>query len=236
MLFITGPKDAGGRTLNVVLIMLHTVMYNFGLSGIGFTTSNTYPDITDVDEMIVGRRREGVIATFSTFIKKIASGMMGMFVLTGLEWFGVNTSSGSSTTIRGSVEQGRHAYDLLGPFFNGTFGIKLFSAIVPLICIIAALTALSRFTMTKSQHTMIRAAIATRKKYGGVLLSDEDKAACEKIAGKKWEEMWLGTVDEGCEAHALAAPVEGKYPILEEQKKALEAEIAESKQRANERG
>ena len=236
VLFITGPKTDSGRALNVVLIILHTIMYNFGLSGIGFTTSNTYPDITDVDEMIVGRRREGVIATFSTFIKKIASGMMGMFVLTGLEWFGVNTSSGSSTTLRGSVEGGRHAYEIFGSFFGADFGIKLFSAGVPLLCICGALLALRHFTMTKAQHTMIRAAIATKKKYGAVLLSDEDKAACERIAGRHWGDMWLGQADEGAQAVMLEAPVDGKYAILEEEKQKLQAEIEAGRARANERG
>lgn len=231
VLFITGPKTDAGRTLNVVLIIVHTVLYNFGLSGIGFTTSNTYPDITDVDEMIVGRRREGVIATFSTFIKKVASGMMGMFVLTGLEWFGVNTSNSSSTTIRGSVASGRHAYEIFGSFFGAEFGIKLFSAVIPIICIVVSLIALSRFTMTKSQHTMIRAAIATKKKYGAVELSEEDKAACEKIAGRKWADMWIGSCDEGVKAQLLEEPVDGKYEILEEEKRALEAEIAASKEK-----
>lgn len=232
VLFITGPKSESGRLINVVLIIIHTIMYNFGLSGIGFTTSNTYPDITDVDEMIIGRRREGVIATFSTFIKKIASGMMGMFVLTGLEWFGVNTSSGSSTTIRGSVESGRHAYELFGPFFNGTFGIKLFSAVVPLICIAGSLIALRRFTMTKQQHTMIRAAIATKKKYGGVILSEEDKSACEKIAGQKWDNMWLSTIDENCTPVTLENSEDGKYEILELEKQKLQEEIEQSRKTA----
>ncbi|MBR0414810.1 MAG: MFS transporter [Clostridia bacterium] len=229
VLFITGPKTESGKWLNVVLILVHTVMYNFGLSGIGFTTSNTYPDITDVDEMIIGRRREGVIATFSTFIKKIASGMMGMFVLTGLEWFGVNTANSSSTTIRGSIAGGKHAYDIFGPFFDGTFGIKFFSAIVPLLCIIGSLLALRHFTMTKEQHTMIRAAIATKRKYGAVILSEKDKAACESIAGQKWENMWLSTVEEGGEAHLLEEPENGKYAILEEEKRKLEEEIEKSK-------
>ena len=209
-------------------------MYNFGLSGIGFTTSNTYPDITDVDEMIVGRRREGVIATFSTFIKKIASGMMGMFVLTGLEWFGVNTSTGSSTTLRGAVESGKHAYDLFGPFFGAAFGIKFFSAGVPLLCILGSLLALKNFTMTKQQHTMIRAAVATRKRYGGVLLTEKDKNACEQIAGQKWENMWLSTCEEGATPMQLGEPTDGKYKILEEQKKALEEEIAHSKAKLSE--
>ncbi|MBR2590137.1 MAG: MFS transporter [Clostridia bacterium] len=214
VLFITGPKEEGKVWINAVMIIIHTVLYNFGLSGIGFTTSNTYPDITDVDEMIVGRRREGVIATFSTFIKKVASGMMGMFVLTGLEWFGVDTAETAKTTIRASMESGKHAYDIFGSFFGAHFGIKLFSAGAPLLCIIGSLIALRHFTMTKEQHTMIRAAIAAKRQYGAVELSDKDREICENIAGKKWDEMWIGKNPDGVTAHKLEEPVDGKYEIL----------------------
>ena len=76
---------------------------------------------------------------------------------------------------------------------------------------------------------MIRAAIATKRKYGAVQLSDEDRSACEAIAGQKWENMWLSRNESGEEPHALEAPENGKYAILEEEKQKLEAEIAASK-------
>ena len=42
---------------------------------------------------------------------------------------------------------------------------------------------------------MIRAAIAEKKEEGFVTLTDEQKAKCEELAGQKWEDMWIGTVD-----------------------------------------
>ena len=51
-------------------LFLACILYNFGFSGIGFVPTNIFPDVTDVDEMITGRRREGVISTFSSFVKK----------------------------------------------------------------------------------------------------------------------------------------------------------------------
>ncbi len=227
ILFLTTPQTPGAKTLTTVLVLLHTVMYNFGLSGIGFTTSNTYPDITDVDEMITGRRREGVIATFSTFIKKVSSGFLGMIVLTGLEWFGVNPSRGSKTALVGTIGEGHHAYELFGSVFSQNFGIKLFSAAVPIACVVGCLVCLRRFTMTKQQHTMIRAAIATRRKYGAVALTDAEKAVCEQIAGQKWETMWIGQPEPDAEAVAPAM-TDGKYDLLEEEK----ARLAKERERA----
>ena len=216
VLFLSAPKTEGMKTLTVILVIIHTVMYNFGLSGIGFTTSNTYPDITDVDEMITGRRREGVIATFSTFIKKIAAGLMGMFVLTGLGWFGVRTNKTNSTQLIGTTGKGYHAYELFGSFFGPSFGIKLFAAVIPLVFIICAMFALKHFTMTKADHTMIRAAIAVRKKYGAVLLTEEQKKRCEAIAGRRWDNMWISGCEEGSVPVELKTDENGKYIIFSE--------------------
>ena len=214
--FLSAPKTAAAKTAVVIFVMIHTVFYSFGLSGIGFTASNVYPDITDVDEMITGRRREGVIATFNTFIKKIASGVIGMAVLTGLEWFGVRTvDSASSTQIVGSIGKGYHAYELFGSTFNSSFGIKFFAAFVPIMCIIFCLVSLNRFTMTKTDHQMIRAAIAVKKKYGAVSLSEEQIKKCEQIAGQRREDMWLFKNESNAEPHPLETDENGVYTVLE---------------------
>lgn len=216
VLFLSAPKTEGMKTLTVILVIIHTVMYNFGLSGIGFTASNTYPDITDVDEMITGRRREGVIATFSTFIKKIAAGLMGMFVLTGLGWFGVRTNKTNSIQLVGNTGKGHHAYELFGSFFGPEFGIKLFAAVIPLVFIICALAALRRFTMTKADHTMIRAAIAVKKKYGAVILTEEQKKRCEAISGQRFESMWISGCEDDAVPTELKLDENGRYIIFDE--------------------
>ena len=58
-----------------------------------------------------------------------------------------------------------------------------------------AIIAIYKYKMTKSDHEMIRAAIAEKKEKGFVTLTDEQKAKCEELAGQKWEDMWIGTVD-----------------------------------------
>ncbi|MBR1811754.1 MAG: MFS transporter [Clostridia bacterium] len=216
MLFINGNVKVGGLSVTMIAVFIHTAFYSFGLSGMGFTTSNSYPDVTDVDELITGRRREGVIATFSTFIKKVASGFMGMVVLTALEWFGVATSS--STAMTGAIREGRHAYELFGTLFGASFGIKLMGAVIPTLFILLALLALKNYKMTKESHTMIRALIATRHKYGRVDVTDAQKAACEQIAGRAWDEMWISTENAALsdgQPHYLSVGADGKYLIPE---------------------
>lgn len=59
-----------GKSTPLWVVIVSIVLYNFGFSGPGFTATNIQPDVTDVDEMITGRRREGVISTFNTLIKR----------------------------------------------------------------------------------------------------------------------------------------------------------------------
>lgn len=185
VLFLRTPTTPGGKTLTVVFVIIHTVFYFFGLSGLGFTGNNIYPDITDVDEMITGRRREGMIATFNTFVKKISAGVMGLIVLSGLQWFGVQTSD--DTSLQTAADAGRYA----------AFGIKFFAAIVPILCIVFCLIALKNFSMTKEDHALIRAAIAAKKKYGAVHLTPEQIRTCEKISGQAWGSMWISEEEYG---------------------------------------
>ena len=214
MLFINGNVTVGRVSVTVIVVLIHAAFHSFGFSGMGFTITNIYPDVTDVDEMITGRRREGVIATFSTFIKKVATGFMGMLVLTTLEWFGVATSS--TTTAAGAIPAGRHAYELFGSFFGASFGIKLMGAAIPCLFILLAMWKIRSYKMTKSDHTMIRAAIATRHVYGRADLTEEQKQICEKIAGRAWDEMWIGGEDAARSdglPHPLLTDENGNYVI-----------------------
>ena len=52
------------RNSPTFLLILVYIFYNFGLAGVNTVTGNIFPDITDVDEMISGERREGKIRLF----------------------------------------------------------------------------------------------------------------------------------------------------------------------------
>lgn len=79
--------------------------------------------------------------------------------------------------------------------------------------------------MTGDDHTMIRAAVATKHKYGTVTLSNEEIERCELISGQKYENTWLGQNNNPLEEHRLDKNEDGKYIILllkDNEKKQLE--------------
>ncbi len=203
----------GGSFLWIALMMVSMLLYPFGMSGLGFVSTNIFPDLTDVDEMITGRRREGVISTFSTLIKKSISGVMAALVGFTLQGFGLITGDKVS-------EYEKTTGNLFVQTDSAVWGVRICVAVIPIIAAIIALILLKNFKMTKDDHTMIRAAIATKKKYGSVTLTDEEKKRCELISGQKLENTWLGK--DNNDEHFLEKNEKGEYIILLELKKEKE--------------
>lgn len=211
--------QSGGSIFWTILMMLSMILYPFGMSGLGFVSTNIFPDLTDVDELITGRRREGVIATFSTLIKKSISGVMAALVGFTLQGFGLVTGDTVSDYEKTSgllFEQSAQALT----------GVRICVAVIPIVAAVISLILLKRFRMTKDDHTMIRAAIATKHRYGSVTLTDEQKHRCEIISGQKLENTWLGqSSDADSTPHYLDTDENGNYLILLELKREKEAKL-----------
>ncbi len=203
----------GGSFLWTALMMVSMLLYPFGMSGLGFVSTNIFPDLTDVDELITGRRREGVISTFSTLIKKSISGVMAAMVGFTLQGFGLVTGDAVSNYEKTTG-------NLFAQTDSAVWGVRICVAVIPIVAAIVALILLKNFKMTKDDHTMIRAAVATKKKYGSVTLTDEQKKRCELISGQKLENTWLG--QNNTEEHFLETNEKGEFLVLLEMKKEKE--------------
>lgn len=195
------PDGNAGIFSLIILILGGAILYPFGMSGIGFVGNNVRPDLTDVDELITGRRREGVMSTCNTMVKQVVQGIMTFAVGTTLNSFGLVTGNQGVY-----IEQTPMALN----------GIRVCVSVLPMISALISLFMLKRFKMTKDDHTMIRAAIATKKKYGSVTLTDYEKERCELLSGYKLCDTWLGDGTDAEEKHTLDTDAEGNYIILNE--------------------
>lgn len=159
-----------------VFLYIAAILYNFGFSGPGFALETIQPDITDVDELITGRRREGVIGTFKSFVSKTISSFMTGILGFSLKFFGydVNKKKPFEQTAR------------------TIFGLRLNFSIMPIIFGIITLILIKSFAMTKKDHEEIQRIIKEKHETGEVSISDEQKKRLEKIAGMKWDTMWIG--------------------------------------------
>lgn len=213
-LFVKPVTPGSSYMVTLVLMILGgAVLYPFGMSGLGFVGNNVLPDITDVDELITGRRREGVIGTFNTMVKQVTGGVMTFLVGLILDGFGLVTGNEGVY-----IEQTDSAL----------IGIRLCISVLPMLSALVAWLMLKRFKMTKDDHTMIRAAIATKHKYGSVTLTKEEKERCELLTGYKFEKTWLGKDNDESEGHTLDKNDDGKYIILVEREAELKKLISEA--------
>ncbi|MDR1464061.1 MAG: MFS transporter [Oscillospiraceae bacterium] len=168
------------------------MLFPFGGSGINFAVSNIFPDVTDVDELLTGRRREGVIATFSAFLKTATSGVLQFLIGVILEWFGVETKKDGGA---GSFLFRARAASLFGPKWGGpAAGLRFVHAFLPLVFTALSLLSLRKYTMTGEEHALIRRVIAGRhgEETDGSEITQAEQERLTEIAGQKWEAMWAG--------------------------------------------
>ena len=182
--FIMAPLMIAGLLINgfvtpatpVFVIYLSTILYNFGFSGPGFVINNIQPDVTDVDELITGRRREGVITTFYSFVRKTINSFVTGILGYSMYFFGYDTTNPDYASLTNSAE----------------FGIRLIVSWLPTIFAVLSLVLLFTFKMKKRDHEIIQSVIAQKHETGTCEISNSDKKRLEQIAGHKWEDMWIG--------------------------------------------
>ena len=185
--FVIAPQAPGNRLMSIAaMLFVREIFYIIGYSGYGFMVQNIYPDVTDVDEMITGRRREATISTLNSFVKTMTSGFMASVVGILLEWFGVAQATTQKPLIKA------RAVNIYGGF-TPSFGLKLSSAFLPVVFLGLALMSLRKYKMTKQDHELIRRVIAQRHEEGKAEVTGEERAKLEEIAGRTWEEMWAGS-------------------------------------------
>ncbi len=163
----------------VFVIYIATVLYNFGFSGPGFVINNIQPDVTDVDELITGRRREGVIGTFYSFVRKTINSFV-----TGILGIVLDAVGYDTTNIENIVPQ-----NLAG---SAEITLRFMISWLPVIFAIISLVLIFTFKMKKRDHEIIQAVIAQKHETGTCEISSSDKKRLEQIAGHRWEDMWIG--------------------------------------------
>ena len=71
------------QTPDIVIIAV-CALIGIGAAGCNFVSWSILPDISDVDELMTGKRREGLYSGVSTFLRKLAGGLaLGESALAG---------------------------------------------------------------------------------------------------------------------------------------------------------
>lgn len=160
---------------SVLLIFVVEFLYGLGLAGMASVQNNIFPDVTDIDEMITGERREGVISTFSTFVKKFVSGFASLGIGSLLGWFGYDTQLTAAQQTPRAV-----------------FGVSICFTLLPMIFFFLSFLSIMNYRLTKEKLDFIRLKIKEKKETGTAELTEDEKKSLEKISGVRFEKMWIG--------------------------------------------
>lgn len=154
------------------------------LSGVG-TSSSVFvpwaipPEITDVDELISGRRREGVYGGVATFLRKMAGGVALFILGVLLDLIGYNPDV--------DVQSG-----------SAVLGIRLLMALVPTVCILVALVFSHRYRVSEDKHRVLMDEVA-RLRGGGSKddVAPATRTVCEELTGLSYGRLWQIEMDKG---------------------------------------
>lgn len=150
-------------------------LLGMGVSCLGFVSMALLPDLTDIDEMISGRRREGICAGLSTMGRKVSSGV-SMFVSgVVLSAFGLNADRPSDAVQTTQT----------------MWGVKIVYAVIPIICSILIVMIAFTYRVNRANHTMIKLKIAKKHLEGSVQLSEAEQKECEGLSGMKYDDLWI---------------------------------------------
>lgn len=163
-LFIT--KDSPSYLIYIVSI----------LSGVGgssaiFVPWSILPEISDVDEIMTGRRREGIYAGVSTFNRKIAQAISVYLIGLFLDIIGYIPNVTQTLEVQRAI--------------TGIF------VVAPLIFIVLALFFVSRYKMTEEKHEILMTEIANRKQTHKASNDHIVIEVCEELTGLNYNELNL---------------------------------------------
>jgi len=147
-----------------------------GVSCLNFVPMTLLPDLSDIDEMLYGKRREGVNAGLTTLGRKLVSGLSITLFGFILELFGLNTEAATpAMATPGSI-----------------FAIKLMFGIIPIL-VCTGMVVLSRFyNLDAASHGIIKRLVAEKHDNGSSSATEDEKRMCERVSGVKFEKTWLG--------------------------------------------
>jgi len=161
-LFI-GPDSPG------YLIYVVSALCGVGTSSSTFVAWSILPEISDIDELITGKRREGVYAGMSTLIRKLAQALSVFIIGIILDQIGyIDNALQSAQTING----------IRWLFFTG-----------PIIFMLVCFVASSRYKMTEAKHTVIMNEIKSRKAGHAPSRDPEVITICETFTGIKYQDL-----------------------------------------------
>ena len=169
----------------VIIFCVLAVFIALGAAAGNLSTWSMLSDIYDVDEIMTGRRREGIYSGFTTFIRKFSSGIAVLLLGFGLQIAGFDQNAYN-------IARSGAAFDPAA-FSTSTVAavIKWMFIFIPVVFLAAAFLFALRYKLDCRRFDTLMGGI--KKLREGKKMEDfskEEKEDFETLTGKTAEELW----------------------------------------------
>lgn len=164
---------------SAIPFIISILFLGVGVSCLGFVPMVLLPDLTDIDELISGKRREGICSGLSTLGRKVASGVSMLITGIILAAFGLNADRPSDAIQTTST----------------MWGVKIVYSVIPIVFCVIILLIVMTYRINQKNHTMIKEKIREKRLNGFATLSEEEKRECERLSGIRYENLWIAKSD-----------------------------------------
>lgn len=127
----------------VVLVL--AAMVGMGTAGAGFSPWAMFPDVIDVDELVTGKRRQGIYSGVMTFMRKISSALALAVVGWMIDWSGYIANDDTIAQPDGFLTM-----------------VRFLVAVFPIFLVLTGLWFCRRYPLNQQRHDKLRNILATR--------------------------------------------------------------------------
>ncbi len=174
------------NTTPVWILCVLSVLTAVGSSAGNLSTWSMLADIYDVDEIVTGKRREGLYSGVTTFARKAASGLAVFILGMSLNQMGFDKDNYNyiKSTAANFNPADYASADLV-------FGIKWMYIIIPIVLCVLCLIFAVRNKINKQRFDAVLKGIEQFKTYGNIDRLDADVIAdIETATGVKKDKLW----------------------------------------------
>lgn len=162
------------------IIISTCALIGVGSAGLNLFSWSALPDIADVDELITGRRREGLYAGVSTFLRKFSGGVVVGVLGIALDVIGYSKEALSAGNISPVTD----------------WGIRLLFCALPFTFLIFALLFLRKYKLGRQEFN-IMSKILNRYRAGetDISIEGEELRICRQLTGLKDDRFFRSDQD-----------------------------------------
>ena len=158
-----------------IAIIAVCALIGIGAAGCNLVSWSILPDISDVDELMTGERREGLYSGVSTLIRKLSGGLAIGTVGILLDAFHYSEKAVSV----GAIEP------------ITIIGIKIMFCLCPVLFLLIMLLVIHSYKLGKREFAILQEVLSSLRKGLVGELNSEQALICEQITGVKVEELIL---------------------------------------------